>query len=230
MTWGYYTPPTPSALGFNWFIGWGNERNKVFADLDAGGLGVGFRVKAYPNKYPYDDKPSVGDSYINYSTATGFTGKSQTNTGLRRIALMYKHDWAKSSKLHHRSIIGLGYMKTQVQSRQANFGTLFFADSTIGIISHGFTLDKFEYFRDQNIYLSLGYELAFDIGKRWSLNARAVYNQGLFRMIRFHTFRSYTESISGYSEFDEQWSVTRLSYFSFQGGVSYKLDLKKKDR
>lgn len=40
-------------------------------------------------------------------------------------------------------------------------------------------------------------------------------------MIRFHTYRSYTESITGYSEFDEQWSFTRLSYCAFLTGISY---------
>jgi hypothetical protein len=47
-------------------------------------------------------------------------------------------------------------------------------------------------------------------------------------MIRWHTYRFYSESMTGYTEFDEQWSFTRLSYFAFLTGVTYEIGGYKK--
>ena len=229
MTWGYYTPPFPVTWSNHWYFGWGNKKNKVYGVFDSGGLGPMFRVKAYPNKYPYDDAPSNGDTFINYSRRTKVQGQSRTNSNLIKLSLLYKHKWNSHNKFHHKSIFGVGYLKTRTTSGQANFGTLFFADSTIGIISHSFVMDRYEYFRNQNFYLSAGYEFSYDFGEKWSWNASIIYNQGLYKMIRWHTFREYSESLTGYYEYDEQWSFTRLSYFSFLTGVSYTFNFKKKD-
>jgi hypothetical protein len=46
-------------------------------------------------------------------------------------------------------------------------------------------------------------------------------------MVRWHTYRTYSESATGYTEFDEQWSFSRLSYFACLIGVSYELPNKK---
>ena len=227
MTWGYYTPPFPNTWNNILRIGWGNKKNKVLIDMESGALGVQWRAKVYADKFPYDDSPSIGDSYVNYSTQTHIVAGGRQNTNLLKISLLYKHDWSEVGKFHHNTLLGVGYMKTRVQDGAGSGGTTFWDDS-LGLVDHGMRLDKFEYFRNENIYLSLGYEFSYDIGKRWAINARAIYNQGLFRMIRFHTYRTYSESLTGYSEFDEQWSVTRLSYFSLNCGVSYRLDVKKK--
>lgn len=42
------------------------------------------------------------------------------------------------------------------------------------------------------------------------------------------TYRTYSESLTGYTEFDEKWSFTRLSYFAFLTGVSYEIGGKSK--
>ena len=88
------------------------------------------------------------------------------------------------------------------------------------------TLDRYEYARLQNLYATLGYELTFELNDKWNINANVLYNQGFYKMIRWHTYRKYSESLTGYTEFDEQWSFTRLSHFSLLLGVSYELESK----
>jgi hypothetical protein len=73
------------------------------------------------------------------------------------------------------------------------------------------------------VYVSLGYQLSYALSPHWKVNAQVTYNQGLMKMIWWHSYRYYSESISGYTEFDEQWSFTRLSYISILSGFSYAL-------
>jgi hypothetical protein len=226
MTWGYYTPPLPSTWTNHWSLGWGNKKDKIFLVFDGGGLGPTFQVKAYPNKYPLDDNVSP-DGSSNLSVKTGIQGRARANSNLLKLSLLYKHTWHEKNKLQHKSIFGIGYLKTRQATGGANFGSLQFIDS-LGIVEHGFIRDKYEYFRLHNIYLTFGYQLTFKIADRWNWNAQIMYNQGLFKMIRWHTYRFYSESMTGYTEFDEQWSFTRLSYFAFLTGVTYEIGGYKK--
>ena len=227
MTWGYYTPPLPSTWSNHWSFGWGNKKDKIFLVFDGGGLGPTFQVKAYPNKYPLDDIPDSGSVITNISTATGIQGRARANSNLLKLSILYKHSWYDKNKFQHKSIFGIGYLKTRQTTGGANFGSLQFIDS-LGIVEHRFIRDKYEYFRLQNIYLTFGYQLTYKLGDRWNWNAQIMYNQGLFKMIRWHTYRFYSESLTGYTEFDEQWSFTRLSYFAFLTGVTYEIGGYKK--
>lgn len=226
MTWGYYSALIPNTWTNHWSIGWGSKKDKIYFAFDGGGLGPMWKVLAYPNKYPYKDMPSLnGESDM--SIRTGFNGSSRHNSNLLKFSLLYKHVWHQNERIKNKSILGLGYLKTRVASGSANFGTAFYANDSIGWISHGITMDKYEYFRNQNIYLIAGYECTFKITDRLNWNAQIIYNQGLYKMIRWHTYRTYSESLTNYTEFDEQWSFTRLSYFAFLTGVSYEFGGKK---
>ena len=228
MTWGYYTPLYPSAWSNHYSIGWGTEKDKIYAVYDGGALGLIMQVKAYPNKYPLDDDvPSDGTS--NLSVQTNFRGYARQNTNLLKLSLLYKHTWLQKDNWQHKSILGAGYLKTREEEFGAAFGSSGYIDS-LGWVNHGMVLDKFEYFRLQNIYLTFGYQLTHQLGERWNINAQIMYNQGLYKVVRWHTYRTYSESLTGYSEFDEQWSFSRLSYFAFLIGTSYELGGRHKDK
>lgn len=228
MTWGYYTPPLPSTWSNHWSLGWGKKKDKVFLVFDGGGLGPTFQVKAYPNKFPLNDTPDSGSVITNFSTATGLQGRARSNSNLLKFSILYKHTWFEKNKFQHKSIIGFGYLKTRQASGGANFGSGQYINDSLGWVEHAFIQDKYEYFRLQNLYLTFGYQLTYKIGDRWNWNAQIMYNQGLYKMIRWHTYRTYSESLTGYTEFDEQWSFTRLSYFAFLTGVSYEIGGKSK--
>jgi hypothetical protein len=55
MTWGYYTPCYPFTWDNHLSIGWGTEKNKIYAVYDGGSLGPNIKYNVYPNKYPLDD-------------------------------------------------------------------------------------------------------------------------------------------------------------------------------
>ena len=228
MTWGYYTPLYPSTWSNHWSIGWGSEKDKIYAVYDGGGLGPTMAVRAYPNKYPFDDSPDHGSVITNYSRATGFRGIARQNSNLLKFSLLYKHTWYQKNKWQHKSAIGPGYLKTNKEGGGAAFGSGEYIDS-LGWVSHGMVQDKYEYFRLQNLYITFGYQLTYQVNDHWNINAQLMYNQGLYKMVRWHTYRTYSESATGYTEFDEQWSFSRLSYFACLIGASYELP-KKKER
>lgn len=222
MTWGYYTPPLPSTWSNHWSLGWGSLKDKIHLAFDSGGLGPTWRVKTYPEKLPYTDKPDIGTKHSLSANEVGIKGGARQNSNLLKFSLLYTHNWTYHRKFHHKSMLGVGYLKTRVENISTSSGSYFYADDTLGWVNHGIVLDKYEYFRNQNLYLIFGYELTYKIGDRWNWNAQVMYNQGLFKMIRWHTYRTYTESLTNYTEFDEQWSFTRLSYFAFLTGVTYE--------
>lgn len=226
MTWGYYTPCYPFTWDNHLFIGWGSEKDKIYAVYDSGSLGPSMRVTAYPNKYPLDDDiPDDGTS--NMSVETGFGGASRKNTNLFKLSLLYKHSWYQKNKLKHKSVLGLGYFKTrEVDANYSSIGGSGQYIDHLGWVTHGMKLDRYEYARLQNLYATLGYELTFELNDKWNINANMLYNQGFYKMIRWHTYRKYSESLTGYTEFDEQWSFTRLSHISLLLGVSYELESK----
>jgi hypothetical protein len=160
------------------------------------------------------------------SIRTHYQGGSRTNSNLLKLSLLYKHVWHQKGKFQHKSIIGAGYLKTRVATNYANSVYSFYDDS-LGWVSSGMVLDKYEYFRNQNIYLIFGYQLTYKITDRLNWNAQIMYNQGLYKMIRWHTYRTYSESLTNYTEFDEQWSFTKLSYFAFLTGLTYEFGDKK---
>lgn len=220
MTWGYYTPPYPSTWSNHWSIGWGSKKDRVYFAFDGGGLGPTWAAHGYTDKYPFNDNPSPGDP--NLSAPTHYQGGSRTNSNLLKFSLLYKHNWTPTKKFQHKSIIGIGYLKTRVTTNNSSSVMSSYIDS-LGWVSSGMILDKYEYFRNQNIYLIAGYQLTYKLADRWNINAQIMYNQGLYKMIRWHTYRIYSESLTGYSEFDEQWSFTRLSYFAFLIGATYEI-------
>lgn len=221
MTWGYYTPPYPSTWNNHWSIGWGSSKNRIYFAFEGGGLGPTWRAYGYTDKYPYDDKPSSSEN-PDLSTETHYQGGSRTNSNLLKFSLLHKYNWTPTKKFQHKSILGVGYLKTRVTTN-SNSSVMTFYNDSLGWVSTGMILDKYEYFRNQNIYLIAGYQLTYKLADRWNINAQIMYNQGLFKMIRWHTYRIYNESLTGYSEFDEQWSFTRLSYFAFLIGATYEI-------
>jgi hypothetical protein len=229
MTWGYFTPLYPRTWSNHYSIGWGTKKDKIYAGFDGGALGVIWQARIYPNKYPLDDSPDQGAVISNYSRATGFTGSTRRNTNLLKLSLLYKHTWCQKNNWQHKSILGFGWLKTNVEGGAAAHGFTGYIDS-LGLVNHGLFMDRYEYFRFQNLYLTFGYQLTYKIGDRWNWNAQIMYNQGLYKMIRWHTYRTYSESLTGYTEFDEQWSFTRLSYFAFLTGVSYEIGGKSKKK
>lgn len=225
MTWGYYTPPLPNTWTNHFFIGWGTKKNKIYLTFDDGGLGPTWRAKGFTNKYPYSDiQPSDGSTDM--SIRTHYQGGSRTNSNLSKLSLLYKQIWCENEKIKQKSIFGVGYLKTRVATSSSN-SIMSFYDDSLGWISTGMVLDKYEYFRNQNFYLIAGYEFTFKITNSLKWNAQIIYNQGLYKMIRWHTYRTYSESLTNYTEFDEQWSFTRLSYFAFLTGISYEFGAKK---
>ncbi len=226
MTWGYYTPPLPSTWTNHWSIGWGSPKNRIYLAFDGGGLGPTWRAYGYTNKYPYDDLPS-SPSNPDFSTESHYQGGSRTNSNLIKFSLLYKHDWYSLKKFHHKSIFGVGYLKTRVATN-SNSSVMTFYNDSLGWVSSGMVLDKYEYFRNKNFYLIFGYQLTYKLNSHWNINAQIMYNQGLYKMIRWHTYRIYHESLTGYSEFDEQWSFTRLSYFAGLIGMTYDFNFRKK--
>lgn len=221
MTWGYYTPPYPNTWSNHWSIGWGSCQNRIYFAFDGGGLGPTWAAHGYTNKYPYNDKPS-SPSNPDLSSETHYQGGSRTNSNLLKLSLLYKYNWTPTKKFQHKSILGVGYLKTRVTTNSSSSVITFYNDS-LGWVSSGIILDKYEYFRNKNIYLIAGYQLTYKLADRWNINAQIMYNQGLYKMIRWHTYRVYSESLTNYSEFDEQWSFTRLSYFAFLIGATYEI-------
>lgn len=226
-TWGYSTPPYPSTWSNHWYIGFGSKKNKVYTTFDSGGLAVAYRLNnVYTHKFPFTDQPSSNSNpYPSIPRSTYMNSWSRSNTNLLKFSLLYKHTWIQKKKFNHKSIVGAGFLKTRVNIPLGNSGAGDFNDS-LGYLVHQFTIDKYAYFRNFNIYLIGGYECSWDFGDRWSWNASVIYNQGVYKMIRWHSYRTYSESLTNYTEFDEQWSYTRLSYFAFLTGVSYKFNTK----
>jgi len=227
MTWGYHTPPYPNTWSNHWSAAWGNKINRLSLAYDIGTLGPTWRAYGYTNKFPYDDQPS-SSSNPNLSVVTHYQGGAKVNSNLKKLSIQVIHNWTPTRKFHHKSSLGLSFLKTRV----VDFSTstiLTFHNDSLGWVSSGMVMDKYEYLRNKNIYLSAGYQLSYKLAKSWYINALFMYNQGLYKMIRWHTYRIYNESLTGYQEFDEQWSFTRLSYFAFLAGVSYEIGVPKKE-
>jgi hypothetical protein len=223
MTWGYHISPIPNLGSNHWFVGWGTKKDKLFIAYDGGEIGPTWEVRAYPNKFPLDDNVSGS---TNPSVRTSFRGRVYHGLNLLKLSLLYKHTWYTANKFSHKSIAGIGYLKTRVPYGGANVGVGTYIDS-LGWVEHGMIEDQYALFRLQNVYLTLGYECTFKLTNHWNINAQLMYNQGLYKMVRWHTYRTYSESATGYTEFDEQWSFSRLSYFACLIGVSYELPNKK---
>lgn len=222
MTWGYATPPFPHMGVQQLNFGFGSTKNKFCLAYDWGEIGPNILLIAYPDKYPLDDTPDIGSTVSNYSTATGISGNAYSASHLSQFSIEYKHLWKEQNKFQHQSILGMGLLKTRTESGGANFGSLEYIDS-LGIVTHGFIAEPYHYMRLYNVYLIAGYQLSYVLNPHWKINAQIMYPQGLAKMIWWHSYRYYSESETNYTEFDEQWSFTRLSYLSLLGGISYSI-------
>ena len=220
MTWGYSTPPFPHMGIQKLNFGMGTTKNKLSLAYDWGEIGPNILLIAYPKKYPFNDVPDTGSTVTNFSRATAISGNSYNATRLSQFSLGYKHLWSEKNKFEHHSNFGLGLLKTRTAAGGANFGRLQHIDS-LGIVSHGFIAEPYHYMRLYNFYFIAGYQLSYALSPHWKINAQITYHQGLSKMIWWHSYRYYSESQTGYTEFDEQWSFTRLSYVSLLGGLSY---------
>jgi hypothetical protein len=222
MTWGYYTPPIPSTWLNSFSSGFTHKRINISLLYDSGALGPTWVVKGYTNKYPLQNYDNSEEA--NMSIATSFQARSRANTNLSRISLVFKGCFYISPKSQHKILAGFGYFKTRIVNDSGDFRMSFFDDS-LGWVTSGMVLDKYEYLRTNNYYLTFGYEYCYALGYNFLINVGLKYNQGSFKMIRWHTYRTYSESYTGYSEYDSQWSFTRLSHFSFTIGLSYSINL-----
>ena len=242
-TWGYSTPPYPNTWNNHFYIGYGSQKSRAYLTFTSGSLAVNYKVKNRPNKYPLGTVPDADSVYFNGDSVLFSSGLSINRSSMRGIhlihlGLLYKHQFHSSKNFEHKGIIGAGFLKTYAMyngniSLGSNSNTPFppgtVYNSDDGWLSNTFSVNHYGFLRELNIYLTTGYECSYKLNNHWSINASVMYNQGIYKMLHWHTSRSYTESVSGYSEYDEQWSFTRLSYFAFLTGVSYTLDLKKKD-
>jgi hypothetical protein len=222
MTWGYATPPFPHMGVQQLNFGLGSTKNKFCLAYDWGEIGPNILLIAYPDKYPLDDTPDIGSTISNLSTATGISGNAYSASHLSQFSIEYKHLWKEQNKFQHQSILGMGLLKTRTASGGANFGSLEYIDN-LGNVTHGFIAEPYHYLRLYNVYLIAGYQLSYVINQHWKINAQIMYHQGLAKMIWWHSYRYYSESETNYTEFDEQWSFTRLSYCSLLGGISYSI-------
>jgi len=222
MTWGYATPPFPHMGVQQLNFGLGSTKNKFCLAYDWGEIGPNILLIAYPDKYPLDDTPDMGSTISNLSTATGISGNAYSASHLSQFSIEYKHLWKEQNKFQHQSILGMGLLKTRTASGGANFGSLEYIDN-LGNVTHGFIAEPYHYLRLYNVYLIAGYQLSYVINPHWQINAQIMYHQGLAKMIWWHSYRYYSESETNYTEFDEQWSFTRLSYLSLLGGISYSI-------
>jgi hypothetical protein len=229
MTWGYATPPIPHMGVQQLNFGLGSTKNKFCLAYDWGEIGPNIFLIAYPDKYPLDDTPDMGSTISNFSTATGISGNAYGASHLSQFSMEYKRLWKEQNKFQHQSILGMGLLKTRTSSGGANFGSLEYIDS-LGIVTHDFIAEPYHYLRRYNVYLSAGYQLSYVLNPHWKINAQVMYHQGLAKMIWWHSYRYYSESETNYTEFDEQWSFTRLSYVSFLGGISYSIFSRKPGR
>lgn len=222
MTWGYYTPPFPSTWLNSFSSGVTHKKINISLIYDSGALGPTWAAKGYTNKYPLQDFDNSEEADM--SIATSFGARSRANTNLSRISLLIKTCLYENYKSQHKILAGFGYFKTRIVDDSGNFLTSFYVDS-LGWVTSGMVLDNYEYLRTNNYYLTLGYEYSYALRHNFNLNFGINYNQGLFKMIKWHTFRIYSESLTGYSEYDSQWSYTRLSHFSLKIGISYKINI-----
>lgn len=222
MSWGYATPPFPHMGIQKLNFGMGTKKNSLSLAYSWGEIGPNILLIAYPKKYPFNDVPDTGSTVTNFSRATAISGNSYNATHLSLFSLEYKHLWLVKKKFEHHSNFGLGILKTRTAAGGAYFGQLQHIDS-LGIVSHGFIAEPYHYMRLYNFYFMAGYELSYALSPHWKINAQITYNQGLSKMIWWHSYRYYSESQTGHTEFDEQWSFTRLSYVSLLGGFSYTI-------
>ncbi len=222
MTWGYAAPPFPHMGVQELNIGLGTAKNKFCLAYNWGEIGPTVNFTTYPIKHPLDDTPNMGSNMTNFSRATGIGVRLWAASDLSQYSIQHKHLWLEKNKFQHQSIVGLGLLKTRTAAGGGNFGRGQYLDS-LGYVAHGFIVEPYHYMRLYNVYVSLGYQLSYALSPHWKVNAQVTYNQGLMKMIWWHSYRYYSESISGYTEFDEQWSFTRLSYISILGGFSYAL-------
>lgn len=225
MTWGYHTPPIPNTWLNSFSIGVVYNKNNISLVYNSGSLGPTWAAQGSPNKYPLQESNNSGETDI--SIRTSFGARSRANTSLSRISLVFKRVLHENSIGQHKCVIGLGYFQTRIVNDSGNFINSFFDDS-LGWVNSGMVLDKYDYLRTTNYYITLGYEYSYAFGQHLLLNCGLIYNQGLYKMIKWHTYRTYTESFTGYSEYDNQWSFTRLSHFSLTIGVSYKINFNNK--
>lgn len=221
-TWGYrVTHILPNTWSNHFAIGYSVNKNKYLLAFDSGDLAVNYMLNVNPNKYPkyeFSGNSLEGD----LSDATSIVFKSKRGVNLAKISFLYENNWNKKNKISHSSILGFGFLKTRVNSALGNVGSFYYIDS-IGYFYHNFNIDQYGFINKVNFYLIAGYKFAYKINDRFDLNFSIIYNQGIFKMVKWHAYRTYSESFSEYTEFDEQWSFTRLSYFAFLGGISYTL-------
>lgn len=208
--------------------------NKLFASLRIGSIGLGFRTNAYSSKYPNTGEPTSEEiSYI--TTSTGKLRVKQ-NQGLVSFGLLFEKILINSSPYSHGLQFGVEFYKMKPEVSFQGFEKVkklgYATSDSTGVIvaTHLFAVDEFINHRNFNVFLSLGYEFAYQFAKRWQLNVGALYHQGLFKMLSWHSYREFEEPAIGYKEFDEQWTYTRLSHFELNVGVTFQIDLKKKNK
>jgi hypothetical protein len=222
MTWGYATPPLPHMGTQQLNIGLGTAKNKFYFNYDWGEFGPDVHIVTYPIKHPLDDTPNIGSNMTNFSRVTSIKGRSWNASDLSQFSIQCKHLWLEKNKFQHQSIVGVGLLKTRTAAGGGNFGSGQYLDS-LGYVEHGFIVEPYHYMRIYNIYLTIGYQLSYTLNPHWKINSQIMFNQGILKMIWWHSYRYYSESLTGYTEFDEQWSFTRLSYISLLSGFSYEL-------
>lgn len=225
-TWGYSNPIYPSTWTNHFFLGVGRNKVNLFLGFDSGGLGISYRLKnVYTDKFPWKESSNNNSQAIAANTAIQ-KSTSRSNTNLLKFSTIVKVIFFEGQKYQHKYILGAGFLKTRINTPLRNTGSGTISDS-LGILSHVFVIDKYAYLRKTNCYLIFGYEFSLPLNKQFTFNSSFIYNQGIFKMVKWHSYRLYTESLSNYTEYDEQWTFTRLSYYSLQIGLSCKLGLRK---
>ena len=218
---GYRTPVYPSTWTGQLYAGLRKGKNGFYLAYDTGTLGISWRARVYPEKYPYSDVPN-DDGSTNLSITTGFSAKDKISPRFSKVSVLFKRSLNAPDRFDHKLVAGGAFLYTAAATAHSVHGSTQTIDG-LGTVKHEMVMNDLIYYRRTNLYLAGGYECSFRLSDRWNIHLSFLYNQGMFKMLSFHTYRTYSESETGYSEYDEQQTVSRLSYFSLLGGVSFGL-------
>lgn len=229
-TWGYRNAIKPFLWTNHFYFGWGSKKNRILFSYDFGSVNVTWKIDNYSNKYPLINY--LDEDAKQKSMKTHLKYYSLMNVDLQKFSFNYKLNLYSKNNFSHKGHIGFAFFKTSAKKININdFAISGFYNDTLGDVINHFVQDKFSYLRETNLILTLGYQFTYTLKERWNFNLNFNYNQGVYKMLKWHTYRTFTESNTGYSEYDHQWSFSRLSYFEWLVGVSYDIGgYKKKEK
>lgn len=230
-TWGYSTPAHPNTAVNSFDFGFTFQKNKLTIQYEIGSLGINYRVKTRPHKYPMGH--TQGDEF-DLPGSLQINERGMTGTALNKISFIFQRELVTRERLTVGLRTGVALMKTRIDPSSISLGGGANIPDSVGVahhisdgwIHHRFGRDVFAYINTENVYLLFGLNVSLILNKSFDLSFRFDYNQGARKMVYWHTYREYYESNTSYTEYDDQWSYSRLSYLTAGLGISYNIILK----